>query len=147
MRRKLVVGGVCLMALMILPGAVFAADVIDALFVTADSVADATPQEGGYRSSAAAAKFSRVCAAKYYGYGEGAVRKYGRVTNGRMPTRRVSVSSFRMNRLQRSLPLLQLRKQPRREFLSGYGFALVLLQLQESFCSFDNCRSEFKSIF
>lgn len=32
------------------------------------SVADATPQEGGYRSSAAAAKFSRVCAAKYYGY-------------------------------------------------------------------------------
>ena len=142
MRRKLVVGVVCLMALMILPGAVFAADVIDALFVTADSVADATPQEGGYRSSAAAAKFSRVCAAKYYGYGEGAVRKYGRVTNGRMPTRRASVSSFRMN-----LPLLQLRKQPRREFLSGYGFVLVLLQLQESFCSFDNCRSEFKSIF
>ena len=73
MRRKLVVGVVCLMALMILPGAVFAADVIDALFVTADSVADATPQEGGYRSSAAAAKFSRVCASKYYGYGEGAV--------------------------------------------------------------------------
>ena len=49
-------------------GDVYERNIIMNALCGAYSVADATPQEGGYRSSAAAAKFSRICAAKYYGY-------------------------------------------------------------------------------